>query len=114
MALEDTAQRLIQKHGRTVSLVRKGIPADAAAPWDADVDAPPVSLKLVFTETENVQADPTNIQPGSTGALAAGKDVTLIETGDKIIDGADEWQVKEANPVQPGSTLFIWKLVLAH
>ena len=71
-------------------------------------------MKIGFTSTENVQADPTNIQPGSTGALVAGLDVSLIETGDKIIDGADEWQVKEANPVQPGSILFIWKLVLAH
>lgn len=114
MALEDTAQRLINKFGRTASLVRKLAPSDPAAPWDADVDAPPVPVKMVFTSTENVQADPTNIQPGATGALVAGLDVALIETGDKIIDGADEWQVKEANPVQPGSTLFIWKLVLAH
>lgn len=113
MALEDTAQTLIRKFGRSVSLVRKGAPADAAAPWDADTDAAAVTVTIVFVATEKVQANPSNIQPGSTGALIAGLDVPVLETGDKIVDGTDTWQVQEANPVKPGATLYIWKVVLS-
>jgi len=115
MALEDTAKRLIDKFGRSATLVRRAAaPANVNAPWDAAEVETSTAVSIVFTGTSGDQQEPNNVESGGTGALVAGLDAAEITAGDRIIDGSVTWQVRSAAPVQPGATLYIWKLVLGR
>ena len=114
MALEDTAQRLINAKGRPVTLRRPSLtPADPAAPWDNAGSFSDSTVTIVFTKGSSPQLGTTNAQLESFVVLIAGLDVPELTTADRIIDGTEEYRVTAAERVQPGATLYIWKATIA-
>lgn len=113
MALEDTAKRLINAKGRPVTLRQPSLtPADPAAPWDNAGSVTDTPVTIVFTQGDSPQLAGTNAQLESFTVLLAGLDVPSLTDADRIIDGTDEYRVTNAERVQPGGTLYIWKAVI--
>lgn len=113
MALENTAQRLINAKGRPVTLRRPSLtPADANAPWDNAGSVTDSTVTIVFTKNESPQLGQTNAQLERFTVLIAGLDVPELTDADRIIDGTDEYRVTSAQRVQPGTILYIWKAVI--
>lgn len=132
MALQDTALRLITKHGRLVQLVRSGTqPENPEKPWrgpaddgvddEAADDSVKVSCPGVFTtskeegirvllsEVATDEGDTVGKKRLLVAALSdEGHDLTKF---DYVIDGADRWAIApESELIKPGNTAYLYDL----
>jgi hypothetical protein len=107
----ETALRLIDKKGRTVTL-RSVTPAaydplNDTQGSDAHTDR---TVKAVFTSYKTVEIDGSIILQGDKKCLIADLSA-LPDTNDIIVDGGDEWRiVPPIDLVQPGDTPILYKL----
>jgi hypothetical protein len=128
MALEQTAQRLIQAKGRTVTLVISSTtPADVNKPWRAPSsvvaapDATRLAVKAVFESKSSSDIARALASGGEQDAvrrsverfLVAALDVASFDilATDFVEDGESvRWRVTKVIPVQPGDTAYIHTL----
>lgn len=117
VSLADVAERLIEKNGRTISLVRRdqGNPVDSAKPWRSSTEADEITVSVlgVVIKFEKEDFDGTLVRRGDKRALIAANSVTdaggsasnlKIEDYDHIIDGTTRWKIIDAETVEPGDT----------
>ena len=104
-----TAKRLIRENGREMKLIST---TETGNPWE----------EQVITETEAVfmaaQTD-FSIQDRAKWAIATG-DIKILIAGNqlstapyinqRLVDGADEYQVKNIETVRVGEPVILWKL----
>jgi hypothetical protein len=109
----ETAKRLIEKNGRTLTLVKADrAPADAAKPWNgpAEPGAPVrVDGKGVQWDYKLTEIGGDTVKQGDKRFLFAtnsfqGHD---LKTFNFVIDGTDEWSIANAEIVKPGDTEII-------
>lgn len=113
MALEDTAQQLIAKFGRIVTLRRLPQTVPSGAPWDANTGTTvDTAVSAVLLDVEASQVDGTTIMAADKRAYIAALDAADINTGDRLVDGAVVWQVMRAAQLKPGNTAYLWTLQL--
>lgn len=127
MALDATAQRLIQAKGRTVTLVISSTtPADPAKPWRAPSsvvaapDATRLAVKAVFESKSSSDIARALASGGEQDAvrrsverfLVAALDVAGFDilATDFVEDASVRWRVTKVIPVQPGDTAYIYTL----
>lgn len=112
MALEDTAEKLIDKFGRPASLLKKSLtPADPAKPWEGSAsEGAAEDITAVFLDFNDDQIDGTVIKAGDQKVLVAAKATADISTEDSIVDSGRTWRIKAANLLKPGSVAYIWTL----
>lgn len=127
MSLAETAQRLINLHGRSVTLYLGDVtPTDTDKPWRGARTTPGTNpgqtvgpLKAVFvsnTEGELARSlyaaltGGTGVPPrrGRDSFLVAGLDLgaTDPKTIDAVVDGGDEWRVTGLDIIKPGDVLY--------
>lgn len=124
VSLANTAERLIEENGRTLTLVRAGeTAADPAMPWRADTTAGETRLDVigVISEFKNEDFDGTLVRRGDKMALvahnsvadeASGSDSVIIEEFDRLLDAGAEWKILGVEPIHPGSTRIMYILQL--
>ena len=106
---------MIERYGRAVTLRRRTVTPDPAAPHDpsrgsaAETDYPATA---VFA-TENDQFyDGIVVEAGDRKALIAASGIAATpRPGDRLIDGTDELAVVAVRTVQPGLMALIYELL---
>lgn len=126
MSLAETAQRLINLHGREVTLHLSGTaPIDAQKPWrGARVEGEghpgdTITLKAVFVkdnEGEIARSLYAALTGGSGVPPRRGRDTFMIaglDLGatspsdiDAVVDNGQEWRVTGVDVIKPGDTLY--------
>ncbi len=123
MTLATTAQRLINREGRTVTLhLAPAAPTDANKPWLGNATPPAgatLTLKAVFDSQKEGELAKTLFAAltGGSGApprrprnsfIVAGLDLgtTDVSTIMEVTDGSQLWRVTGVEPIKPGDTLF--------
>lgn len=135
MALQDTALRLIEKHGRTVQLVRSGTqPENPEKPWRGPADdgvegQPPadsakVECKGVFTTSKQEGIRVLLSDVATDEGDTAGKKRLLIAalsdeghdllTFDYVIDGDARWAIDDGELIKPGEVAFLYDLKVSQ
>lgn len=117
------AERLIEKNGRDISLVRRdqGNPTDAAKPWRDSTEAATITViaKGVIIEFETEDIDNSLVRRGDKRVLLADKSVIdeggsatnlIIEDYDHILDAGVRWKIIEANVIEPGDTRIMYDI----
>jgi hypothetical protein len=109
-SLRATAQRLIQKNGRTVTYTIKGTTlADPAKPWDGKTGDTTKSLKAAFIQftLENVRGN--LVQSGDKRALIAADDLaTTPGPEDLITDGTIPWHIVSVEAIDPSDAPVVY------
>lgn len=119
--LASTAQRLIAKRGKSMTLRRKrgDTYVDPAKPWRGHLDdSSDLTVNAVVVPLEQRQNAGDRWQDGSVirlddqEAYVSGPAVTSgdIRPGDMLIDGSTTYQIRDARQYAPGSTSILWKL----
>lgn len=119
VTLAATAKRLIDKHGRTVTLLKHGsTPADGNKPWrgvSAPVDAT-VTGKAAFVPRTFIlasfAADFDGVLEESEYALFAADndDGELLETFNVMQDGSRDWKIMRTELIAPGDTRVLYMM----
>lgn len=136
--LAATALKLIQKNGRTITLIRRSeVPATVGEPWKgaADVaatvgDPDPdltgkvgIEVSAVFVGRDDQElaelfgAVPlTEVNRGLKVALIAGSDVSPEELTkfDAVIDSGDVWSIEAKDTLRPGPLAVLHRIVLSR
>ncbi len=132
MAIHDNfvelMDRLVQKHGRDVSIRRQtGTTAkDPLKPWLGDVaETTDTATKGVFLDNDS--RDLLLMLPGQPDQrttlereidrqlMIAAKDLCFeIEIDHVIVDGSVNWQITQVNKIQPGPTLIGYVLRISN
>lgn len=137
MALEQTAARLIEKHGRNVRLVKSAVAPNApnkpwrgpAAPGQSSPDDVRVTLKAVFTTATRdplkiLLSDVATPELDTTGkkrlliaaltaeAAAPGEDLTKFDYVEEL-DGS-RWSLEGGELVKPGETAYLYDLKVSQ
>lgn len=133
--LAATAQRLVQKNGRTVTLVRRSTtPANSSEPWKGPADEAAtittpgtttgkvgITVKAVFAKSDAELAElfglaGEELRRGAKFAFVAGADMTPedLATFDTVIDGADVWQIESSDTLRPGDIALLHALELTR
>jgi hypothetical protein len=115
VSLRALAERLIEKNGRTLTLIREdqNNPADPAVPWGPNLDTEDVSLTLlgVFIEFEKEDFDGSLVRRGDKRVLAAASSVEDAATGsvnikiedyDYLEDNGVRWKILTVDAIEPG------------
>ena len=129
MALQDTALRLITKHGRVVQLVKSGSqPENPEKPWRGPADdgvgdvvaddsvkvtCPAVfttskeeGFKVLLSEIATDEGDTSSKKRLLIAALSdGGYDLTKF---DYVVDGADRWAISEGELIKPGNIAYLY------
>lgn len=113
--LRQTAERLIEENGRSLTLVRKdqGNPSDPAKPWRGSTDADEISVTVigVVIEFEKDEVDGTLILREDKRVFISDKSVTdeggsapnlQIEDYSDLIDGATRYRIINPTTIEPG------------
>jgi len=114
------AQRLIQKSGRFVNVIRENeTPAQASRPWEgpgqtAQATVLAANVDAVFTEYTPAQAALLNVQRGDRRCLIAADDLPtgfVLDTTMKIVDSRDgnSLDIIALEVVQPGEPVILYK-----
>lgn len=132
MALQDTALRLITKHGRTVQLVKSGSqPENPEKPWRGPADdgvgdvaaddsvkvtcpgfftsSKEEGIRVLLSEVATDEGDTAGKKRLLVAALSdEGHDLTKF---DYVIDGADRWAIAPGSEIiKPGTVAFLYDL----
>ena len=108
------AQRLIAKHGRTIT-VRKlsETPADGAKPWRGTGASYEYAVEVigVMTDYREEEIDGTNILVGDKRMLAASKDVAQsLQYATSLLDNEQVWSVEAVKVIEPGTTRIMYEM----
>lgn len=104
-----TAKRLIRENGREMRLIST---TETGNPWEEQVITETETV-FMAAQTEFSQADQTKwtIATGDIKILIAGNQLpTTPYINQRLIDGADEYQVKNIETVRVGEPVILWKL----
>jgi hypothetical protein len=110
--LAATAARLINKHGRTVTLIHQGnTPLDTDKPWRAQATYPraQVTGQAVFTEREIVNEETNTKRQGEVLLFAANATDEALEDFDAVEDGGRLWRLTNGRVIQPGPTRIMYE-----
>ncbi len=104
-----TTKRLIRENGREMRLIST---VETGNPWEEQVIT---ETEIVFmaAQTEFSQQDQTKwtIATGDIKILIAGNRLsTTPYVNQRLIDGTDEYQVKNIESVRVGEPVVLWKL----
>ena len=122
VSLRNLAERLIEKNGRTLTLVRldQGNPADPAKPWRESTDADEITFPVlgVFIEFEKEDFDGTLVRRGDKRVLVADQSVVdastasnlKIEDYDFIQDVSVRWKIMNVEAIEPGDLRIYYDL----
>lgn len=115
--LAATAKRLIDKNGRTVTLIQQGQDVtDSDKPWrpDPTYARAKVTGKAVFTELE--MANPEGIKRKVEGLLFAAADDGghKLEDFDTVQDGAEVWRLLNGTVIAPGDIRVVYMFEVAR
>lgn len=116
--LANTAKRLVEKFGRSVTLVKFAeTPADPAKPWRGNLtprDTPLASaaLHMAFVQPSSAEELGLNVEKfgltdrqAQIAIMAPGaSDSTAYEHYDEVVDGTVRWKITEVEILKPGST----------
>lgn len=109
-SLRATAQRLIQKNGRTITYTQKGstIP-DPAKPWEAKTGDSISTLKASFIEFTLEQVRGNLVQAGDKRILVAADDLGLTPGNeDKVTDGTIIWNIVSVGIIDPSDAAVLY------
>ena len=121
MALEDTAKRLIQKHGRRISLrVTTQVLDDPAKPWGPTtdsvkdtntygvfIDENASDLEARVSAVSRVVISP--IEVNGVQVYIAGKGLSVVpSTAMKLVDGDRVLEIKKVGKVTPGAVPYLY------
>ena len=104
-----TAKRLIRENGREMKLIST---TETGNPWEEQTVTETETV-FMAAQTEFSQADQTKwtITTGDIKILIAGNQLlTAPYVNQRLIDGADEYQVKNIEAVRVGEPVILWKL----
>ena len=117
------AERLIEKNGRTLTLVRsdRGNPVDPTEPWRDSTDAAEITFPVigVFIEFEKENIDGEIVKRGDKQVLIAAKSVEDdsggasdidIEDYDFVLDGTVRWRIMQAELIEPGPLRIMYDI----
>ena len=117
------AERLIEKNGRTLTLVRsdRGNLVDPAEPWRDSTDAAEITFDVigVFIEFEKENIDGEVVKRGDKQVLIAAKSVEDdsggasdidIEDYDFVLDGAVRWRIMQVELIEPGPLRIMYDI----
>jgi len=116
----DLAKKLINKNGRPINLLQetKTTP-DATKPWRAvnvKSTLPLNGVKAVFIDYSINEIGGGLIKRGDKKCLIASDDVAIqkadIRNYDLVIDGAEEWVIKNMTVLRPGDQVLMYTLQL--
>lgn len=119
-SITETAQRLIHKYGRSITLVRlDGVAPDISKPWRTPtpraeaVETEVIGVFVPLSSRTNLGAENYLSQDtirGEQVCLVSGLDSTtdLRNTNEIIDTSGTRWKVLNAQVLQPGSTLHIY------
>ena len=104
-----TAKRLIRENGREMRLIST---TETGNPWEEQTVT---ETETVFfgAQTEFSQQDQTKwtITTGDIKILIAGNQLPITPyVNQRLIDGTDEYQVKNIETVRVGEPVILWKL----
>jgi hypothetical protein len=108
--LQTTSLDLITKFGKSISIrtITDTTPAKAYRPVAAAADE---TVQAVIEDFRERDVDGTIVQAGDRRYLIAAKDVTTAPTtASRIVDGSDELEVVNVEPIAPGGTTVVWRL----
>lgn len=104
-----TAKRLIRENGREMRLIST---TETGNPWEEQTVTETETV-FMAAQTEFSQADQTKwvIATGDIKILIAGNQLsTTPYVNQRLIDGTDEYQVKNIETVRVGEPVILWKL----
>jgi len=125
MALTDTAQKLIKKNGRVVSIQRTDTtPTDPNKPWGGSSDTTTTKLTSTYAVFFNENARDLEARLSAVSRLVLSpveKNTSLVyiaakglnispEISDKLVDGSRTLEIKQVETVQPGSEKILYIL----
>lgn len=111
--LAATAQRLIDKNGRTATIVKQGsTPVDATKPWRGQdtTHLAQVTGKAVFVEPSKrvANVDQTKRAEQVAYFAANGDAGQALETFDLIVDGSVIWKILRAELLRPADKKLLY------
>ncbi|RPJ39855.1 MAG: hypothetical protein EHM35_01220 [Planctomycetaceae bacterium] len=105
---------LIVSEGRTCTLSKYGTEKDAAQPWrghdDPDPETDQSSVSAVFVNYKAKEIDGENVRRGDKYAFVAGD--SAADEYQLLIDGSQTWKIVEADKIEPGAEILLYKLHL--
>ncbi len=121
--LADTAERLIEENGRTLTVLKGGeVVANPCKPYGPDATTGDLSYDLigVIINFENEAFDGTLIMRGDMRCLLAHNSVVAvagsgsveIERFDRLLDGTEDWKIENVIKWEPGDTRIFYDLQL--
>ena len=121
MALDETAKRLVQKHGRPISIRQTTrTPSDPAKPWAATADVDTDTTTYGVFIDENASDLEARVSAVSRIVLApvevngvqvyiAGKGLAVAPTtAMQIVDGDRVLEIKKVGKIAPGTTTILY------
>lgn len=106
----ETVEPLIDEFGKAAQIAVND-PA-SGDPWDSDLDAETLhDVTLVQTKFHKSDNQGTLVEVGDVMFLVSTKGVTIDPAlADRVIVGGITYQVVRVDPLQPGSTVMLWKI----
>lgn len=132
MAIHDNfvalAKRLIDKHGRSVSIRSETYVASTSQPWKKSAGSSSTTdykTKAAFLDNDQRYLllalpgrpdQPTTVQMELDRLVLIAADSIPIEITikDTIVDGSKVWKITQAKLIQPGPTPVVWMLRVAN
>ncbi len=106
-----TAKRLIDKHGREITLQKMSIvPADPNNPQDGSTTAPAELVVNAVQDAYTEEQMDSVIERGDVKFLVWGGTATDVETYDKIVDGSTKWRIISVEPIRPGTFTYLYTI----
>ena len=114
-SLAATAQRLIEKNGRTVTITKMSqVAADPNKPHRARNPATQTSVspKAVIVPFDREQVDGSNVMVDDKMVMVAQSSVTGVDLSsyDYVTDGSDQYDIVKVSKIQPGDTSVVFMI----
>lgn len=112
-SLQNAAERLIDKFGRSVTLRRviKGnyVPETLSVSGNSETDT---TVIIAFTSYEEREIDGSVIKRHDQRGYMKAKNVSLASINDIIIDGSVQYQIMNVRETKPANTGIFYELQL--
>lgn len=113
--LARTAQRLITKNGRSMTLAKESItPRDPSKPWSgSDCGTTEITAVVAVTQYSEDEVDGDRIRRGDRQAwVAPPSSGERIEDFDYVIDGDRRWSIQDVLVIEPAETVVAYRMQL--
>lgn len=116
VSLANTANRLIDENGRTISiLTRSDTLPDSAKPWEPSALQNPVSAKGVFLDYTKSEIATGIVEQSDQRLLVAAKNLTGdINTAQQVIDNSQTWEVINVREIKPADIIIYYEIQCRH